>query len=53
MVVLGHLVSKEGVAVEWSALVNMTEVRSFLGLVGYYQQFVKDFSRIALPITNL
>ena len=30
-----------------------TEVRSFLCMVGYYQRFVQDFSKIALPLTNL
>ncbi|XP_038889375.1 uncharacterized protein LOC120079293 [Benincasa hispida] len=32
---------------------NITEVRSFLGLVGYYKRFVEGFSKIALPLTNL
>ena len=31
----------------------MTEVKSFLGLVGYYRRFVKDFSKITSPLINL
>ena len=53
---LGHIVSKEGirvdpkkieVVVEWKPPRNVTEVRSFLGLAGYYKRFVKGFSMIA------
>ena len=59
---LGHIVSKEGiqvdpkkieVVVEWKPPRNVTEVRSFLGLVGYYKRFVKGFSMIAAPMTKL
>src|ERR1700730_8687865 len=32
---------------------NVTDVRSFLGLAGYYRCFVKDFSRITMPLTDL
>ena len=59
---LGHIVSKEGirvdpkkieVVVEWKPPRNVTEVRSFLGLAGYYRIFVKGFSMIAAPMTRL
>jgi hypothetical protein len=32
---------------------NASEIHSFLGLVGYYHRFIKDFSKIAKPITRL
>ena len=59
---LGHIVSKEGirvdpknieVVVEWKPPRNVTEVHSFLGLVGYYRRFVKGFSMIAALMTRL
>ncbi|XP_059658311.1 uncharacterized mitochondrial protein AtMg00860-like [Cornus florida] len=59
---LGHVVSEGGVSVDpskveavltWERPKNVFEIRSFLGLVGYYQRFVKDFSRLAAPMTRL
>ena len=59
---LGHVVSREGIAVDpvkieavskWAAPTNVTEIRSFLGLAGYYRRFVEGFSRLAAPLTAL
>jgi hypothetical protein len=59
---LGYIISKEGIVVdpekveairEWSAPRNVVEVRSFMGLVGYYRRFIARFSRIAHSITSL
>ncbi|OMO65120.1 reverse transcriptase [Corchorus capsularis] len=59
---LEHVVSKDGISVdpekvkaivEWSRPTNATEVRSFLGLAGYYRRFVEGFSSIAMPMTKL
>ncbi|KAA0047116.1 reverse transcriptase [Cucumis melo var. makuwa] len=59
---LGHVVSKAGVSVDpakikavtsWTRPSTVSEVRSFLGLAGYYRQFVEHFSRIATLLTQL
>ena len=59
---LGHVVSAEGISVDprkieaivdWKPPTNVTEVRSFLGLAGYYRKFVEGFSKIATPLTKL
>ncbi|KAK6151523.1 hypothetical protein DH2020_014158 [Rehmannia glutinosa] len=59
---LGHIVSGTGIAVnpskvhtvvEWKQLESVTDIRSFLGLVGYYRRFIQDFSKIAGPLTRL
>ena len=38
---------------DWPTPKNIHDVRSFLGLAGFYRRFVKGFSAIALPITEL
>ena len=59
---LGHIISEEGIRVdpkkieviiEWKPLRNVTEVRSFLGLAGYYRRFVKGFSMTVAPMIRL
>ena len=59
---LRHVVTKDNISVDlgnvnvvenWGRPSTMTEIRSFLGLAGYYRQFIKGFSKIALPLTKL
>jgi hypothetical protein len=37
----------------WMPPATISEIRSFLRLAGYYRQFIKDFSKIAKPMTKL
>jgi hypothetical protein len=59
---LGHIIYKEEITVYpekiealkgWVVPKNVTEVKSFMGLSGYYRRFIVGFSRIAHPITSL
>ena len=50
---LGHVVSKEGIMVDPKKIEAVIEIRSFLGLAGYYRRFVEGCSSIASPLTRL
>jgi hypothetical protein len=59
---LGHIVSEEGIKCnpkkvdrvkEWPRPENVGDVRSFLGLAGYYRKFVEGYSSLARPLTEL
>jgi hypothetical protein len=59
---LGYVVTPQGIEVDqakveaihgWPMPKTITQVRSFLGLVGFYRRFVKDFSTIDAPLNEL
>ncbi|XP_027915840.1 uncharacterized protein LOC114175300 [Vigna unguiculata] len=57
---LGHVISAQGIVVDptkvdavakWESLKSATEIRSFVGLAGYYKRFIEGFSKIVVPLT--
>jgi hypothetical protein len=59
---LGHIITDGGIAVDpskvqdvlnWNSPKNVPEMRTFLGLAGYYRRFIEGFSKIVKPLTFL
>jgi hypothetical protein len=59
---LGHIISEGGISVDpskvkdvlsWKIPQNVLDIRSFLGLAGYYRRFIEGFSKISMPMMEL
>jgi hypothetical protein len=59
---LGHIINQDGLAVDpkkvadilnWKAPKDVCEIKSFIGMAGYYRRFIEGFSKIARPMTVL
>ena len=62
MLYLGHIIGVDGVRVheekirairDWPEPRNVTELRGFIGIFTYYRKFIKGFSQLAAPLTDL
>jgi hypothetical protein len=62
VIFLGHVISKDDISVDpkkveavvnWERPTSVHEIRSFLGLVGYYRHVVEGFSKLSRPLTAL
>jgi hypothetical protein len=59
---LGHVISRGGISVDprkvqdvlsWNAPISVSDIRSFVGLAGYYRRFIEGFSKISKSMTEL
>jgi hypothetical protein len=59
---LGHIISEGGISIDpskvndilsWNTPQNVSDIRSFLSLAGYYRRFIEGFSKISKPMTEL
>jgi hypothetical protein len=59
---LGHIISNGGISMDpsmvqdvlsWNAPTSVDDIQSFMGLAGYYQRFIKGFSKISKPMNEL
>ena len=61
-IILGHEISRRGIGVDKAKVEviaklpppkSIKDIRSFLGYAGFYRRFIKNFNKIARPLTNL
>jgi hypothetical protein len=59
---LGHIISKDGIKMDpkkvetiqnWPEITTIKQLQAFLGLMGYYRKFIKNFAQVAKPMTDL